>query len=82
MSERRRRLSADKKVKDLQAGDCVRRVGHRGVGFVEAVENGCATVVWKAKKEGERNRDEHIPLACLRRCNPGGSDHDTRRPRI
>lgn len=75
MSERRRRLSADKKVKDLQPGDFVRLKGHRGVGLVELVKDGCATVVWKNGK-----RDDLLPVACLRRCNPGGHECDARRP--
>lgn len=70
VSESRRRLSASKAVNDLQAGDLVRRKGHRGVGIVESVIDGTATVAWDAA------RKDILPVSAFRRIRAIGHDLD------
>jgi hypothetical protein len=76
VSERRRRLSADKEVKDLEAGDCVHEVGRRRKGWIESVDPvaGTAIVMW----DGTVVRDV-VPFGMLRKIRAGGSDFDRRR---
>lgn len=73
VSDRKRRLEAAKSIEDIEAGDLVRRYGHRGVGLVEgAPQHGFVWVSW-----GDGRKD-YLPLAALRRIVPGGSDYDRR----
>lgn len=69
-----RRLHASKTVRDIEPGDFVRRVGHRGVAFVESV--GLDGYVWIAWKNG---RKEILPLGMLRRARSGGHELDARK---
>ena len=61
-----------KLVHDLQVGDFVRRLGSRGVGLVESVDDGHATVAWG------RDRRDILPLACYRRVRAAGHALDRR----
>lgn len=70
VSARKRRIVAA--LSDLEAGDMVRRVGHRGVGLVESVDQGFAWVAWK------EDRKDYLPLCVLRRVRPVGSSFDRR----
>lgn len=73
-SDSRRRISASKAVNDLEAGDLVRRKGHRGVGLVEDVNNdGFAWIAWS-----QTHRD-YLPLVALRKVRAGGHDLDRRK---
>jgi hypothetical protein len=68
------RRKASKDIADLQAGDLVKRVLHRGVGLVESdPEHG---FVWVSWKDGRR---EYLPVAALRKIIPGGSEYDKRK---
>jgi hypothetical protein len=69
---RKRRLSSQKLVRDLTAGDFVRLKGHRGVGLVERIDNDWAKVAWK------NTEPTYHPLVSLRRVRAGGSDFDRR----
>jgi hypothetical protein len=70
-----RQLSASKAIRDLDAGDYVKRVlGSGKVGLVEEVHSdGFAWVAWS----GERR--DYLPLAALRKIRPGGHEFDARR---
>ena len=59
-------------VNDLQVGDFVRRVGHRGVGLVENIDNGFAVIAW------DKDRRDVLPLGILRRVKSGGHSLDAR----
>jgi hypothetical protein len=65
------RLTANE-IGDVEQGDFVRRVGYRGVGFVQSADCGYATVTWA------RDRRDILPFCALRRVSPGGSDWDRR----
>jgi hypothetical protein len=69
---RKRRLSAQKVIKDVSEGDFVRLKGHRGVGLVERIDNDWAKVAWKNVEA------TYHPLVSLRRVRAGGSDFDRR----
>lgn len=61
-----------KLVNDLQVGDFVRRLGSRGVGIIEDIGDGHATVAW-----GKDRRDV-LPFACFRRVRAVGHALDRR----
>jgi hypothetical protein len=61
-----------KLIGDLQVGDFVRRLGARGVGIVEDVSEGHATVAWS------KDRRDVLPLACFRRVRAVGHALDRR----
>jgi hypothetical protein len=61
-------------VGDLDVGDLVRRLGQRGVGIIETINDGFATVAF------DRDRREIHPLGGLRQVKPKGHDYDKRRP--
>jgi hypothetical protein len=59
-------------VGDISVGDLVRRIGVRGVGFVEHISEGFATVAF-----GKDRREIH-PLGGLRQVQPKGHSFDAR----
>lgn len=61
-----------KLVNDLQVGDFVRRLGSRGVGIIEDVADGHATVAWA------KDRRDILPIACFRRVRAVGHALDRR----
>ena len=61
-------------VNDLQEGDFARRVGHRGVGLVENIENGFALIAW------DKDRRDILPLGIVRRVKSGGHRLDCKPP--
>lgn len=67
------RRKAHRAIADLEQGDLVRRIYHRGVGLVESTIDGWAWVSWK---DGKR---DYLPFVCLRKITPGGSEYDRRR---
>lgn len=74
MTDRRLRIEADRSIKDIGEGDCVRWKGHRGVGFVESLTDAShAWVVWKD------DRKDLLPLVALRRTRAVGHEFDSRR---
>lgn len=68
----RRRLLTGPEPEDIIPGDLVRRIGGRGVGMVESVDDDHATVAW-----GKGRRDI-LPLTSLRRVEQRGSSFDRR----
>jgi hypothetical protein len=75
VSDRARRLSAAKSVKDIEQGDYVRRaLGSRRAGLIEEVhDDGFAWVQWSPC------RREYLPIAALRKIPPGGHELDARK---
>jgi hypothetical protein len=61
-----------KLVRDLEVGDFVRRLGGRGVGLVEGIADGHATVAWG------KDRRDILPVACFRRVRASGHALDRR----
>jgi hypothetical protein len=74
VTERRRRIDANRSVKDIRPGDCVRKIGHRGVGFVEDMPD--ESNAWVSWKSGIL---ELLPLVMLRKVRAGGHKYDSRR---
>lgn len=74
VSDRKKRLTAARDISDVEAGDLVRRYGHRRVGIVEEVNEGHALIAW-----GNGFKDI-LPLAGIRKVRPGGSEYDVRKP--
>jgi hypothetical protein len=69
-----RRLQARKTIRDIEEGDCVRRKGRRGIGFIEEVlVDGFAWVSWLD------GRKDLLPRVMLRRVRGVGHDLDGRR---
>lgn len=74
MTSRWRRIlaAAGRSIKDVEVGDLVRQIGVRGVGVVEGIANGHATVAW------DKDRRDILPLAAIRKVPPKGHDFDRR----
>lgn len=68
-----RRLLAARSMHDFLPGDWVRRVGARGAGIVESINDGHAVVSWA------RDRRDILPFAALRPVKQRGSSLDRRR---
>ena len=68
------RRKAQRDINDLEQGDLVRRMYHRGVGLVESKpDHGFVWVSWG------NGRKDYLPLVSLRRITPGGAEYDRRR---
>jgi hypothetical protein len=57
---------------DVMAGDCVRCPGEKGVGWVDSISSGFATVT---RGRGLR---EILPISLLRQAAPGGKEYDSK----
>jgi hypothetical protein len=74
VSDRRRRLEAQRAVKDIEPGDLVRQIGFRGTGLIESVDNDHAVVAWNGHSKSI------LPLATLRRVQAAGAHLDSKKP--
>lgn len=69
-----RRLLSARHSEDFLPGDPVRRIGFRGIGWIESITQDHAVVAW------DKDRRDILPLTALRRARTGWRDarFDTR----